>query len=187
MPELRRDRLERRHQIAQHQSLVSICSDRASHRPGSAPHRARRRPDGWRPAIRSRPAALGGIGEIDGHMAGAVQLARLAPRQCNHLASAGPAKCRKAALPTRPVAPATTIFCLPFARPPDVDRPPSRWRPPRQSDAPRRSPADWAAPYDFGGRIAVASAFAAALCGRAAATPLIPGNRLSILRAVRNV
>ena len=93
MPELRRGRLERRHQVAQHRvigvDLVLIAPaidqirrliERGVDEMGCALQFGR------------CTRALGGIGQVDRDVTGAVELARLAPRQRDHLASAGAAE-----------------------------------------------------------------------------------------------
>ena len=93
MAELRRDRLERRHQIAQHQivgaDLVRIAPavdqvrrfiERGIDEMGCVLQRS----CGLR--------ALRRIGQIDRYVAGAMELARLAARQRYNFAAAGPAE-----------------------------------------------------------------------------------------------
>ena len=93
MPQRRRRRLENRHQVAQHRvigaDLVRIAPaidqvrrliERGVDEMGRAPQLGR------------RALALGGIGQVDRDVTGAVELARLSPRQRDHLASAGAAE-----------------------------------------------------------------------------------------------
>ena len=93
MPQRWRHRLENRHQVAQHgvigADLVWIAP---------AIDQVRRLIErgvdevGRALQLRRRVLALGGIGQIDRDVTGAVELARLAPRQRDHLASAGSAE-----------------------------------------------------------------------------------------------
>ena len=93
MPQRRRLRLENRHQVAQH---GIVGADLAWIAP--AVDQARRLVErgvdemGRAPQLRRRVPALGGIGQIDRNVTGAVELARLAPRQRDHLASTGSAE-----------------------------------------------------------------------------------------------
>ena len=93
MPQRWRRRLENRHQVAQHRIIgadlawIAPAIDQVRRLIERGVDEVGRAPQFGRGVL-----ALRGIGQVDRDVAGAVELARLSPRQRDHLASAGSAE-----------------------------------------------------------------------------------------------